>query len=65
MDVVAIPLEKAKARLDALGIHYTVETTRPYGRSFAAGELYVIRQLQQPDGTVCLLTAAKMRKEVF
>ncbi|MDU4959873.1 MAG: hypothetical protein E6X17_04310 [Sporomusaceae bacterium] len=66
MDVVAWPLEAAKKRLQALGIAYSVDSTRPYSRSFITSDVwYVLRQRQMPDGTVCLLAAAKMGKEVF
>jgi hypothetical protein len=67
MDLVAIPLEEAKKRLNDLGAQYSVEFTRPYTRSFAINELswYVVRQRQQADGSFCLLVAAKMGKEVF
>jgi hypothetical protein len=67
MDVVAIPLEAAKKRLNNLAVQYSVEFTRPYSRSFVTNELswYVVRQRQQADGTICLLAAAKMGKEVF
>lgn len=67
MDVMAIRLEVAEKRLNDLGILYSVEFTRPYSRSFNVDEStwYIVRQSQQPDGSFCLLAAAKMRKEVF
>ncbi len=66
MDVVAIRLDAAKKRLNDLGILYSVEFTRPSSRSFAVDESswYVVRQRQQPDGSFCLLAAAKMGREV-
>lgn len=67
MDVVATQLKHALQKLAACGINYSVEYTQPYSRTFEVNNSswYVVRQRQKSDGSVCLLAAAKMGKEVF
>lgn len=66
MDVLAITLAEAKRRLIEQGIAFSVEYTKPYTRMFVVSETwYVIRQRQLADGSLHLLAAAKMGKEVL
>ena len=68
-DVIGRPVEEAKALLDAAGISYTTELTRPTKNFFPVDEarLYVIRAVTCPDASCRLTLAAKQiksRKEV-
>ena len=65
-DVLGRPAEEAKALLDAAGISYTTELTRPTKGFFPVDEakLYVIRAVVCPDASCRLTMAAKQRKEV-
>lgn len=64
MDTVGLPLEDATALLAARGVAYTVAVTKPSRRIFPLAEeqLYVVRELSDPDGERRLLVAAKMGK---
>ena len=68
-DVLGRTAEEAKALLDAAGISYTTELTRPTKDFFPVDEakLYVVRVVKCPDGSCRLTLAAKQikpRKEV-
>lgn len=66
MDTVGLPLKDVIIKLDNDGCKYTVERTYPTRDYFPIDEemLYVVRQKQQEDGSLTLVVAATMRKEV-
>ncbi len=66
MDTVGLLLKDVIAKLDNDGCKYTVERTYPTRDYFPIDEemLYVVRQQQQEDGSLQLVVAATMRKEV-
>ena len=65
VDVLGIPWREAKERLEALGLRYEVEWTRPARNFFPidAQSPYVVRQRREGD-KVKLVLAARLRKEV-
>lgn len=66
MDTVGLLLKDVIIQLDNDGWKYTVERTYPTRDYFPIDEemLYVVRQRQQEDGSLQLVVAATMRKEV-
>lgn len=66
MDTVGLLLKDVMIQLDNDGCKYTVERTYPTRDYFSIDEdmLYVVRQQQQEDGSLQLVVAATMRKEV-
>lgn len=66
MDTVGLLLKDVIIQLDNDGCKYTVERTYPTRDYFSIDEemLYVVRQRQQGDGSLQLVVAATMRKEV-
>lgn len=66
MDTVGLLLKDVIIQLDNDGCKYTVERTYPTRDYFPIDEemLYVVRQQQQGDGSLQLVVAATMRKEV-
>ena len=65
VDVLGIPWQEAKERLEALGLLYDVEQTRPTRDFFPIDEQspYVVRQRREGD-KIKLVLAARLRKEV-
>ena len=65
VDVLGIPWQEAKERLEALGFLYEVEQTRPTRDFFPIDEQspYVVRQRREGD-KIKLVLAARLRKEV-
>ena len=65
VDVLGIPWQEAKERLEALELLYDVEWTRPTRDFFPIDEQspYVVRQRREGD-TMKLVLAARLRKEV-
>ena len=65
VDVLGIPWQEAKERLEALEILYDVEQTRPTRDFFPIDEQspYVVRQRREGD-KIKLVLAARLRKEV-
>lgn len=65
-DVIGRPLAEAEAMLQAGEIPYTVVRTYPTRDFFKVDEncLYIVRQKIIDDGTLQLVVAAKLRKEV-
>ena len=66
LDVVAHPLQEAVKYLENLKIKYTVTVTEATSKKFLTQEdcLYVIRQHTCTDGSLNVVVAAKMGKEV-
>jgi len=66
LDTVGLLLKDVIIQLDNDGCKYTVERTYPTRDYFPIDEemLYVVRQQQQEDGSLQLVVAATMRKEV-
>lgn len=66
MDTVGLLLKDVIIQLDNDSCKYTVERTYPTRDYFPIDEemLYVVRQRQQEDGSLQLVVAATMRKEV-
>lgn len=66
MDTVGLPLKEVIIQLDNEGCKYTIERTYPTRDYFPIDEemLYVVREQQQEDGSLKLVVAATMRKEV-
>ncbi|MFA6850013.1 MAG: RNA-3-phosphate cyclase [Selenomonadaceae bacterium] len=66
VDVIGRPLTEAEAMLQVGKIPYTVMRTYPTRDFFKIDEncLYIVRQKTINDGTLQLVVAAKMRKEV-
>ena len=65
VDVLGIPWQEAKERLEALGLLYDVEQTRPTRDFFPIDEQspYGVRQRRDGD-KIKLVLAARLRKEV-
>ena len=65
VDVLGIPWQEAKERLEALGILGDVEWTHPTRDGFPIDEQspYVVRQRRDGD-KIKLVLAARLRKEV-
>lgn len=65
VDVLGLPWQKAKERLEALGLACEIEWIRPTRNFFPIDEQspYVVRQKREGD-TVKLVLAARLRKEV-
>ena len=65
VDVLGIPWQEARERLQALGLAFEVEWTRPARDFFPIDEQspYVVRQRREGD-TMKLVLAARLRKEV-
>ncbi len=65
IDVVGRPLAEAEALLQAAGINYATTVSRPTRDFFKTDEkcLYIVRQ-KLHDGTLQLVLAARLRKEV-
>jgi len=66
VDVIGRPLAEAEAMLQAGKIPYTVVRTYPTRDFFKVDEdcLYIVRQKIIDDGTLQIVIAAKLRKEV-
>ena len=60
------PWSRVKAELQAAGIQYETERTRPTRDFFAIDEedLYVLREKRREDDSLQLVLAARLRKEV-
>lgn len=65
VDVLGIPWQEAKERLEALSLLYDVEWIRPTRDFFPIDEQspYVVRQRRDGD-KIKLVLAARLRKEV-
>ncbi len=66
IDVVGRPWPEAQQLLQAAGINYNTDISRPARSFFKVDEgcLYVIRQKQIEHGALQLTLAARLRKEV-
>jgi len=65
-DCLGRPQAEARELLQAVGLKFSEEITRPTRDFFQIDDssLYVVRQLLLTDGTVHLTLAARMAKEV-
>ncbi|BBB93150.1 hypothetical protein [Methylomusa anaerophila] len=67
MNYIGQHLSDAIQDLDAANTKYIVQYTSPARKHFCldSDTFYVIQQRLNADGTICLIAAAKMGKEVF
>lgn len=66
IDILGYSWQKAESILRSAGINYHIALTKPTRNFFQLEEkaLYVIRQEKMDDGSLQLVLAARLRKEV-